>query len=304
LAIEPRLRPTSYTEILAALEHPFEYSCTPEQESERLLNLAKVFRESGAFDESIRLLKILENEHPQCRALALNAQGATHVRNGRSDEAEECFNDAIKFLREQGPIVGSWFFIAPVPNLARLLLTKNLREEALALLKEAWEWIKAIDDSDGTIGDAPEHYSEFGWMLLMEGDFESATRHLEKCLSTKSADETQLCWLLYSAWMTKRFCDFADAIAPIIDAAGELGNVGRLGVSLASAFMPQSQRTNTFRRAIERREEWALQVRKQYGADLWPPRYSSDFESIANALAEFCTTGHEEIVLANPDRQS
>lgn len=162
------------------------------------------FRKEKNFEKAERIL--LDSIRSFGRSpILLNALGLTYACSRSREDAIVPFEEASRLVLDSYGFLNSALYLDPVINLSAQYRCLKRFQDSSDLLKQAWEIVKNQDS-------IPFSYSEFGWMMVYEGDFHRCCSYMSECFAHRSVQPFEMLCFTEAAWISGQIGKYSDII--------------------------------------------------------------------------------------------
>jgi serine/threonine protein kinase len=165
---------------------------------------ATYYRKENDFVMSEQILHDAITLHGRDPVL-LNGLGNTYSCSRSREESIKPLEEASEIIFRSDGIWDSLLYIDPIINLSIQYRCVGRYHDSFLLLKRAWEIFKYHENQRFL-------YSEFGWMMIYQGDFLASCNYLDKCFLNRCIQPFEMACFTEAAWICGKIKDYADRI--------------------------------------------------------------------------------------------
>lgn len=171
---------------------------------ESIVLQASYYRKENDFSRAEQILLdalILYGRDP----VLLNALGSTYTVSRSRESAISPFEESSNIVFQADCVWHSLLYLDPILNLSIQYRCTGRHHNAFELLHRAWNIL--IKHRQVLF-----FYSEFGWMMTYEGNFNEACSYMEKCFLKRAIQPFEMLFFTEAAWISGKIEKYADKI--------------------------------------------------------------------------------------------
>lgn len=251
-----------------------------------LVMRAQFHRKEGDLGKSEEILHDALRKYGRNPVL-LNGLGVTYIESRSRAAAVVPLEEAARIVLDSKGIWESYEYFAPVMNLSIQYRCLKRLNDAFLLLCEAWEVFKNQKM-------AWFKYSEFGWMMLYEGNFSESCEFMSKCFNGRTIGPFEMLCFTDAAALSSSIEKYANQILSKVEYTSQFDVVYFLCAFLLAKYS-EPQEMDRLQSAIScelTSEIEALEIEMRlpkYG--LRPPFNRENELVVICSIDEFATKG-------------